>query len=257
MTARNFSKLISSLISELIPWVAEELIPMSIFLGLLVILPGLFLGLLSWLFSGMPISFQGLFQWIIGTLTIAMWVIIFFVAAIIAIYGTFLMICMPFAVSFLPVILPISVFEEDLTMRSKPNQGVWNAVQNTILTMLLSCVISITLVAGMASLPVNITHMISDGKSLESIINEIYVSFARSSFPGINAVLFLGFWIGGGITVIQHLTLRIILTRHYHLPWNLAQFLTYCHERRLLQQIGGRYRFIHRELLDHFAGKEI
>jgi hypothetical protein len=50
---------------------------------------------------------------------------------------------------------------------------------------------------------------------------------------------------------MPHLTRRIIIP----LPRNLAQFLTYCHERRLLQQIGGRYRFIHRELLDHFAGK--
>jgi hypothetical protein len=60
----------------------------------------------------------------------------------------------------------------------------------------------------------------------------------------------------GGITNIQHLCLRIVVTRHYGIPWNLARFLTYCHDRRLLQQIGGRYRFIHRELLDHFAGME-
>jgi hypothetical protein len=60
----------------------------------------------------------------------------------------------------------------------------------------------------------------------------------------------------GGIANIQHFSLRIILTTHHKIPWNLARFLTYCHERRLLQQIGGRYRFIHRELLDHFAGME-
>jgi hypothetical protein len=35
-----------------------------------------------------------------------------------------------------------------------------------------------------------------------------------------------------------------------------VRFLIYCHDRRLLQQIGGRDRFIHRELLDHFAGME-
>jgi hypothetical protein len=34
--------------------------------------------------------------------------------------------------------------------------------------------------------------------------------------------------------------------------WNL-ELLT---ERRLTQQIGGRFRFIHRELLDHFAAME-
>ena len=66
----------------------------------------------------------------------------------------------------------------------------------------------------------------------------------------------MGFYIGGGLAVVQHICLRIILTRHYPVPWNLARFLTYGHERRLLQQIGGRYRFIHRELLEHFAGME-
>ncbi len=37
------------------------------------------------------------------------------------------------------------------------------------------------------------------------------------------------------------------------MPWRYDRFLDYCHERRLLQKIGGRYRFIHRELLEHFA----
>jgi DNA polymerase III delta prime subunit len=67
----------------------------------------------------------------------------------------------------------------------------------------------------------------------------------------------LGFLFGGGVACIQYLSLRVVLTRHYKIPWNLARFLTYCHERRLLQQIGGRYRFIHRELLDHFANQLI
>ena len=74
-------------------------------------------------------------------------------------------------------------------------------------------------------------------------------------FMILDIILYISLFFGG-ITCIQHLTLRIILTRHHKIPWNLARFLTYCHERRLLQQIGGRYRFIHRELLDHFAGME-
>ena len=54
----------------------------------------------------------------------------------------------------------------------------------------------------------------------------------------------------------QHLPRRLILYINGVVPWNLARFLTYCHDRRLLQQIGGRYRFIHRELLEHFARME-
>ena len=56
---------------------------------------------------------------------------------------------------------------------------------------------------------------------------------------------------------LSQLLVRYVLwSKGKIVPWNLARFLTYCHERRLLQQIGGRYRFIHRELLEHFAGIE-
>ncbi|MGM3306807.1 NACHT domain-containing protein [Anabaena sp. WFMT] len=55
------------------------------------------------------------------------------------------------------------------------------------------------------------------------------------------------------LPVIKHLCLRFILWQSGTIPWNLAQFLNYCVERRLLLRVGGRYRFLHRELLDHFA----
>jgi hypothetical protein len=34
---------------------------------------------------------------------------------------------------------------------------------------------------------------------------------------------------------------------------NYARFLDYCTERLFLQRVGGRYRFIHKMLQDHFA----
>ena len=37
------------------------------------------------------------------------------------------------------------------------------------------------------------------------------------------------------------------------IPWNYARFLSYAADRKLLQQTGGTYRFIHRSLLEHFA----
>jgi GTPase SAR1 family protein len=55
-----------------------------------------------------------------------------------------------------------------------------------------------------------------------------------------------------GTALIQHFSLRILL-RQSSLPWNFDHFLKYCVERRLLLRVGGRYRFLHRELLDHFA----
>jgi DNA polymerase III delta prime subunit len=142
------------------------------------------------------------------------------------------------SISFaIPIVILISILIKELKgavkIRSKPNQGIWNSLQSFFWITSLSYPFGIILAAAMTS---------------------SFANLARAIIPGIGGALFFGFF-GGLLPVIQHLSLRIILTRHYHLPWNLAQFLTYCHERRLLQQIGGRYRFIHRELLDHFAGK--
>jgi hypothetical protein len=59
-----------------------------------------------------------------------------------------------------------------------------------------------------------------------------------------------------GKSVIAHFTLRLILYRNGYIPWNYARFLNYCTERLFLQRVGGRYRFIHKLLQDHFAQME-
>jgi len=50
-----------------------------------------------------------------------------------------------------------------------------------------------------------------------------------------------------------HFSLRLILYRNGSIPWNYARFLDYCTKRLFLQRVGGRYRFIHRLLQEHFA----
>lgn len=57
----------------------------------------------------------------------------------------------------------------------------------------------------------------------------------------------------GSFACIQHFTLRLILYFNGYIPWNYARFLDYCTERLFLQRVGGRYRFIHKLLQDHFA----
>ncbi len=77
--------------------------------------------------------------------------------------------------------------------------------------------------------------------------------FPQFLLPGIFGALLLGFLAGGGVACVQHVCLRFVLWQSGVAPRNLAQILNYCVERRLLQRVGGRYRFLHRELLDHFA----
>jgi hypothetical protein len=127
------------------------------------------------------------------------------------------------------------VFEEirqDLALRSRPNQGIWNSWHRFLWTIALSY-----LFAGIIS-----------GLETHAYV-KLFVLIV-----GFGA-LQLGFLWGGGLACLQHLCLRIMLWQSGVAPWNLARFLNYCVERKLLQRVGGRYRFLHRELLDYFASQ--
>ena len=60
------------------------------------------------------------------------------------------------------------------------------------------------------------------------------------------------FWYGG-LDILQHFVLRLILVVRGHIPAHYARFLDYGVDRIFLQNVGGGYRFIHRSLLEHFA----
>jgi hypothetical protein len=64
--------------------------------------------------------------------------------------------------------------------------------------------------------------------------------------------LAIAFWLGG-ITCIQHSTLRLSLWRSNVIPWNYVRFLDYCADRIFLRKVGGGYIFIHRMLMEYFA----
>ena len=74
----------------------------------------------------------------------------------------------------------------------------------------------------------------------------------------LSGVLFLGLLSGlvPGAACIQHFALRFIVWCRGVTPWNYARFLNYATERMLLQRVGGRYRFIHELLREHFATME-
>lgn len=66
----------------------------------------------------------------------------------------------------------------------------------------------------------------------------------------------VAYLVSGGIAVLQHLVLRLILTRAGDAPWNYTHFLDYCAERIFLRKVGGGYIFVHRLLMDYFAALE-
>jgi hypothetical protein len=120
-------------------------------------------------------------------------------------------------------------------------------------TTLFSYPLCVIFIFGITELPTIVASGISQGSSGWVILHALGAALPKYLPPGIFMALFFGFWVGGGLAVIQHVCLRLVLWWGGIAPWHLARFLDYCVERRLLQRVGGRYRFLHRELLDHFA----
>jgi hypothetical protein len=126
------------------------------------------------------------------------------------------------------IIIGLTVgIRQELKVRSYPNQGTWNS----FLYSMYTAIVTFLLIA---------------------LISMLFHAQKSLYFSGLSLGLLYGYAAGGGKACLQHLSLRIVLWQS-GLPWNFARFLKYCVERRLLLRVGGSYRFLHRELLDHFA----
>jgi hypothetical protein len=158
--------------------------------------------------------------------------------------------------------------------------GIWYAIPIAFLVPLFIFVIGLTLglslgivrafILGLIlGLRVDVNNKFYPNQGIkESAKNSIYIAvililaicipfYSDILVSWILAVYFLPITDGfGGLACIQHLALRITLWRSGYIPWNYARFLDYCTERMLLQRVGGRYRFIHKLLQDHFAQME-
>ncbi len=127
----------------------------------------------------------------------------------------------------------------DIETKKRANQGIW---QSAIIGLIFGLIQG--LIFGLIG---GIIGMLINGQS--GVIIGL-------TFLGLMGGLLSGLFSSGGKTCIQHFTLRLILYRNGYTPWNYARFLDYCTERLFLQRVGGRYRFIHKLLQDHFAQME-
>jgi len=116
---------------------------------------------------------------------------------------------------------------EIVETKSVPNQGIRLSIRNAVFGGLIG---GITL----------------------WLIGERIITGAPSAPSGLMGGLIGVLWYGG-LDVIQHYTLRLILVIQRHTPANYARFLDYAVDHIFLQKVGGGYRFIHRLLLEHFA----
>lgn len=123
-----------------------------------------------------------------------------------------------------------------LKTRKCPNQGIIESAKNALIFTVISWPFSV-LIYGLPGL--------ISGRSVD-LLSALLTGLSLGLGFGINSG-------GSGIACIQHFTLRLILYRSGSIPWNYARFLGYAAERRFIQQIGGRYQFIHDLLQEHFA----
>ena len=122
-----------------------------------------------------------------------------------------------------------------MTKKATPNQGIALSFRNAVLGGVVAAAQVGVLVGAVGSLFLG-THQ------------------------GLNAAVVGGLFIGvlaalrdGGLDVIQHYTLRLMLAGRGYMPLACARFLDHAVALALLRRAGGGYLFIHRLLLEHFA----
>jgi hypothetical protein len=138
---------------------------------------------------------------------------------------------------------------ELLNIKINSNQGIVDSFKNMLWTVLFLYPLSV-----ISIVVYWLAHLADNGAERNYIWADLIKRIVPESLQvGWLLALLIAFFLGGGIPCIQHVSLRFILWNRGIIPLNLSSFLNYCVERRLLFRVGGRYRFIHRELLDHFA----
>jgi len=147
----------------------------------------------------------------------------------------------------LSVVLTRGLRATKIELTALPNRGIWNSARNALVIM-LSAGLIIGLMGGL------ILGLI--GGLLVGLMGGLVLGLQGGLILGLMGGLVFGpFWglrFGGG-AVIQHFTLRFLLSRSGCLPWNLVRFLDYAAERIFLRKVGGGYIFVHRTLMEYFA----
>lgn len=132
---------------------------------------------------------------------------------------------------------------EIVQTKSVPNQGIRLSIRNAIFG---------GMVVGLAT-AVSIALFLGVRGGLDRLTDELIINALRDMLLIGRVLGLIGVFWYGGLDVIQHYTLRLILIVQGHTPANYARFLDYVVDRIFLQKVGGGYRFIHRLLLEHFA----
>ncbi|NJO29945.1 MAG: NACHT domain-containing protein [Richelia sp. SL_2_1] len=122
----------------------------------------------------------------------------------------------------------------ELINKNDANTGIKKSTKNTIIFTLIALPLTILLFF-------SVLHILSANINILGLV-----------LFGLGTALLFGITFAG-IPVIQHFSLRLILWKNRSIPWNYARFLKYADDRKLIDQVGGRFTFIHDKLQSHFA----
>ncbi|WP_309732224.1 hypothetical protein [Chamaesiphon sp. OTE_75_metabat_556] len=157
---------------------------------------------------------------------------------------------MPLEVNLIIAVFLVVIWEisgPNLQKTTRPNEGTWRSLKHALSFAYVGG-IGLALCAFVMKGKIYIfLHSLGFNPTTTPSFIDAFVIDISCILAG----LFLGLT-QAGAAFIQHFSLRIVLAKN-GLPWDFARFLNYCVERRLLLRVGGSYRFLHRELLDHFA----
>lgn len=143
--------------------------------------------------------------------------------------------------------------------RRVPNQGIQDSLHNCFLTGIISYVV--IRMIGTLSLGLSLGLSLVPNYVLSLGLNE---GMRKALSYGLSYGLSLGWLVAvcggllvcaiyGGLAVLRHYVIRLLLACSRTFPWNAPRFLDDATTRVLLLHIGGGYSFVHRLILDYFA----
>ncbi|MCB8924033.1 MAG: NACHT domain-containing protein [Ardenticatenaceae bacterium] len=149
---------------------------------------------------------------------------------------------------------------EEIRLKTRPNQGIWLSLQNSIPMGLFSGIFDALFIGILAGLGFGLFSEFS-GDTLYDLSNGflgngwqegLYLGLGLGIYFG-GVGMINGWWNSGGRTFIRHFTLRYLLARNNLLPWRLAEFLDVAVAHILLRRVAGGYIFVHRMIQEYFA----
>jgi hypothetical protein len=151
----------------------------------------------------------------------------------------------------------------EIDSKDTPNQGIHRSARYALIGWLGSVLVSVVPAALLTAVVAYMFHSwglsdkLTELAELNSPMDVRQLFGLLFVFIFIDAVLF-GLLFGlhtGGRTCLQHLVLRLSLTRNGDMPWHYVDFLEFAAKRLLLRRVSGSYSFVHRLLQDHFAAR--